>query len=149
MLARVPRTYNITALVSFELLIFGTRKISDRSLLSTRSLARPFHFFNRVTTLLLSSKYFFPPVKRCCGSEGVKIDACLGRRYRALSTAESNRIYRFHVLPSGLMWLIMVGMDTTGACSRGILSVVMRQRVESPEEQYDRLVSPPPPPPRE
>lgn len=46
---------------------------------------------------------------------------------------------------TGLMWLIMVGMDTADVHSRGILGVVMRKRVESPEEQYDRLVSPPPP----
>jgi len=38
------------------------------------------------------------------------------------------------------MWLIMVGMDTVGPSSRGVLGVVIRERPESPEEQYDRLV---------
>ncbi|CAM9884497.1 unnamed protein product [Pylaiella littoralis] len=39
----------------------------------------------------------------------------------------------------GLMWLIMVGMDTVEPAARGILGVVIRERAESPEEQYDRL----------
>ncbi|CBN76998.1 conserved unknown protein [Ectocarpus siliculosus] len=39
----------------------------------------------------------------------------------------------------GLMWLIMVGMDTVEPSSRGVLGVVIRERAESPEEQYDRL----------
>ncbi|CAN0179960.1 unnamed protein product, partial [Scytosiphon promiscuus] len=39
----------------------------------------------------------------------------------------------------GLMWLIMVGMDTVEPVSRGVLGVVIRERGESPEEQYDRL----------
>lgn len=38
------------------------------------------------------------------------------------------------------MWLIMVGMDTVEPSSRGVLGVVIRERPESPEEQYDRLV---------
>lgn len=41
----------------------------------------------------------------------------------------------------GLMWLIMVGMDPAEACSRGVLGVVAWKHPESPEEQYDRLVS--------
>lgn len=35
----------------------------------------------------------------------------------------------------------MVGMDTVEPSSRGVLGVVIRERAESPEEQYDRLVS--------
>lgn len=38
------------------------------------------------------------------------------------------------------MWLIMVGMDTVEPSKRGVLGVVIRERAESPEEQYDRLV---------
>lgn len=41
---------------------------------------------------------------------------------------------------AGLLWLIMVGMDTMEPSSRGVLGVVIRDREESPEEQYDRLV---------
>eukprot|EP00903_Cladosiphon_okamuranus_P013541 g12613.t1 len=39
----------------------------------------------------------------------------------------------------GLLWLIMVGMDTVEPSSRGVLGVVIHDREESPEEQYDRL----------
>lgn len=39
------------------------------------------------------------------------------------------------------MWLIMVGMDPAEASSRGVLGVVAWKHPESPEEQYDRLVS--------
>lgn len=42
---------------------------------------------------------------------------------------------------AGLLWLIMVDMDPAEASSRGVLGVLIRQQPESPEEQYDRLVS--------
>ncbi|CAM9213348.1 unnamed protein product, partial [Hapterophycus canaliculatus] len=64
---------------------------------------------------LKRSTYDLDAVVRCVESGGV---------------TDSNR---------GLMWLVMVGMDTVAPASRGVLGVVIRERGESPEEQYDRL----------